>query len=251
MITNTYLIAFHCIYNKGQPPQWKTTLDIWEPPRIPLKNLASLGDSSSFTARGNREQGVVGVEDHIVFKGEWGTTIRRGQSIMAGKWKIDCMPINCLRPYIIMNSSFVLLNNSSLIRLISKSQQWKKVNTWFYCVASFHRSRFWLSSQTSSRSIAQLVSGRLGFESRLNLFFLFFLFQASVLQWLKFEPTCKDHCFTWYQVTSPFAWLAHVPSPPSEVLPPRSMVSFPPTFESSLIEVSKRMLTYVLILEIW
>ena len=118
--TNTYLIAFYCIYNKGQPPQWKTTLDIWEPPRIPLKNLASLRDSSSFTARGNRERGVVGVEDHIVFRGEWGTIIRRGQSIMAGKWKIDCMPINCPRRYIIMNSSFVLLKNSSLIRLISK-----------------------------------------------------------------------------------------------------------------------------------
>lgn len=31
-----------------------------------------------------------------------------------------------------------------------------------------------MSSQTSSRSIAQLVSGRLGFESRLNLFFFSF-----------------------------------------------------------------------------
>ena len=58
--TNTYLIAFHCIYNKGQPPQWKTILDIWEPPRIPLKNLASLKDSSSFTAWGNSGGGGAG-----------------------------------------------------------------------------------------------------------------------------------------------------------------------------------------------
>ena len=62
--TNTYLIAFHCIYNKGQPPHWKTTLDIWEPPHIPLKNLASPRDSSSFTTWGNSGGGGgVGVED--------------------------------------------------------------------------------------------------------------------------------------------------------------------------------------------
>ena len=105
----TYLIAFHYIYNKGQPPQWKTTLDIWEPPHIPLKNLASPRDSSSFTAWGNSGGGGVGgvgVED---------------QSVMAGKWRIDCMPINCPRRYIIINSSFVLLNNSSLIRWTSKT----------------------------------------------------------------------------------------------------------------------------------
>ena len=128
--TNTYLIAFHCIYNKGQPPQWKTILDIWEPPRIPLKNLASLKDSSSFTAWGNSGggggRGGGGwvwriLEDHIVFRREWGTISRRGQSVMAGKWKIDCMPINCPRRYMIMNSSFVLLNSGSLIRWISKS----------------------------------------------------------------------------------------------------------------------------------
>ena len=143
----TYLIAFHYIYNKGQPPQWKTTLDIWEPPHIPLKNLASPRDSSSFTTWGNSGGGGGWVsrilEDHIVFRGEWGTISRRGQSVMAGKWKIDCMPINCPRRYMIMNSSFVLLNSSSLIRWTN--QQWKKVNTWFYCVASFHRSRFWLN----------------------------------------------------------------------------------------------------------
>lgn len=47
-----------------------------------------------------------------------------------------------------------------------------------------------MSSQTSSRSIAQLVSGRLGFESRLNLFF-FSCFRLLFYNGLNLSPPVR------------------------------------------------------------